>query len=129
MPGKNDFLKDEIIDNNLRNAPYAGPTTVFLAHFTVAPTDSGGGTEVTGSGYARQAIAYDPPSPPGQTQNTDLESITASGGNFGLIVSFSLMDALTVGNFMYWGNLDTARTINDGDTLEWAIGAQQVDEN
>lgn len=129
MPGKNNFLKDTIINEVLRNTDYTPAATVYLALYTSAPTDSGGGTEVSGNGYARQAIAFDAPSPAGQTQNTDLESFTASGGNFGTIVAFSIHDALTVGNFLYWGNLDTSRVINDGDTLEWAIGAVQVDEN
>lgn len=129
MPGKNNFLKDAIINEVLRNTNYAQVATVYLALYTVAPSDTGGGTEVSGNGYARQAMAMDAPSPAGQTQNTALESFTASGGNWGSIVSMSIHDALTVGNFLYWGNLDTARTINDGDTLEWAIGAMQVDEN
>ena len=51
-----DFLENKIIDHMLRNQAYTPPTTVYVALFTTATTDAGGGTEVSGGAYARQAV-------------------------------------------------------------------------
>jgi len=98
---------------------------VYLALFTAAPSDSGGGTEVSTGAYARQATAFDAASG-GVTQNTSLESFTATGASWGSVTHIGLFDAISTGNLMMWTILDTARTVNDGDTLEFAAGAVAI---
>jgi hypothetical protein len=100
------------------------PTAWFLALYTAAPSDSGGGTEVSGAGYARQAIAFAAAtSGAGTTDNTGLVSFTASGGNFGTVTHVGIFDAVSSGNLLWHGAMTASRTINDGDTLEFAVGA------
>jgi len=120
MSSFSDFLENELLDHAFGVAAWAAPATVYLALFTVAPTDAGGGTEVSGSGYARQAVAFGA-SVGGAIANTALESFTASGGNFGDIVAIGIFDASTVGNMLAWDSI-TSATVNDGDTIEFAIG-------
>jgi hypothetical protein len=121
------FLSNELLDHTLRNAAYTSPTTVHLALFTAAPTDaytsgSPDGTEVSTGGYARATIAFDAGASRA-TANTDLESFTASGANYGTVVAIGIFDASTNGNLLWWADLDTNRVVNDGDTLEFAAGA------
>jgi hypothetical protein len=119
-----DFLEDELLDHAFGVASWTSPTNVYLALFTVAPTDTGGGTEVTGSGYARPICAFDVSSG-GATANSALETFTASGGNYGDVVAIGIFDAITTGNMLAWDGI-TSATVNDGDTLEFAIGAIDI---
>jgi hypothetical protein len=96
--------------------------TVYLGLFTAAPTDAGGGTEVSGSGYSRQAVAFDAASSRA-TSNSSEEVFTASGGNWGTIVAIGIFDASTSGNLLWWDGMDTNRTVNDTDTLTFAVGS------
>jgi hypothetical protein len=58
MAGKSDYLENKILDHVLRNTAYTSPTTVYVGLYTAAPTDAGGGTEVSGNGYAREAATF-----------------------------------------------------------------------
>ena len=54
MPGsKGDFLENEILDHILRGNAFTADTSLWVALYTALPTDAGGGTEVSGTGYAR----------------------------------------------------------------------------
>ncbi len=109
---KSDFLESELIDHVLRNAAYTSPTTVYGALFTVMPTEASGGTEVAGDNYARQAVAFDAPSPAGESQNTADETFgPATPGAWGLLLGWGILDALTVGNLLYHGPLAEPSTI------------------
>ena len=99
------------------------PTAWYVALFTSAPSDSGGGTEVSTGGYARQSVAFsDGASPGGTTANTDAPSFTASGAGYGTVTHIGIFDAVTTGNLLWHGALTASKTIADGETLEFAIG-------
>lgn len=120
MSSFTDYLEDRVLNHIFRNTASTAPATVYLALYTVTPSDTGGGTEVTGGGYARQAITFGASSG-GAISNTSAVSFTASGANYGTVVSVAVMDALTVGNMLAWDGI-TSAIINDGDTLNFAIG-------
>lgn len=98
------------------------PTAWFLALFTAAPNDAGGGTEVSGSGYARQAITFGAASS-GVTANTSTHTITASGGSFGTITHFGIFSASTGGTLLWHGPVGTPRAYADGESVTVAAGA------
>lgn len=120
MADFSDFLENELLDHVFRNAAYTPPAGIYLALYTAAPTDAGGGTQVTGSGYARQAITFGAASG-GAIANTGAVSFTASGGNFGTVLAVGIFDASTSGNLLAWKAI-TSVAINDGDTLTFPIG-------
>ncbi len=120
MSSFSDFLENELLDHAFRNATWTPPATVYLALFTASPTDAGGGTEVTGGGYARQAITFGAAAA-GAIANTAEVSFTASGANYGTVVSTGIFDALTVGNMLAWDDI-TSAVVNDGDTIRFPIG-------
>lgn len=121
MSDLTDFLENELLDHVLRNSSYTPPSAVYLGLFTTAPTDAGGGTEVSGSGYARQAITFGSAASGGTISNTAAVAFTASGGNFGNVLAVGIFDALTTGNLLFWKAI-TSVTINSGDTLNFPIG-------
>jgi hypothetical protein len=95
------------------------PTAWFVGLFTAAPSDTGGGTEVSGSGYARKATGTITVSGTATTATNSaaIEFDPASGGNWGNITHAAIFDAATGGNMLAWAQLTTARTINDGDVF------------
>jgi len=105
------------------------PTAWYVGLFTAAPSDTGGGTEVSGSGYARVAtgtMTISGTSPTTATNAAAIEFAAASGGNWGSIGWAAIFDAETSGNMLAWAALSTARTINDGDVLRIPAGDLDV---
>lgn len=116
-----DYLEDKLRDHVLRNIAFTSPTTVYLALFTTATTDAGGGTEVTGGSYARQAVAFTAGAAgSGAADNTAAESF--SNMPAATVTHAALFDAVTGGNMLLHAPLTTPKTTNAGDTLTFAIG-------
>lgn len=123
MSALSDHAEKLVLDWLMTNGTATRPTAWYLALYTAAPSDSGGGTEVSGNGYARQAVTFAAASTPGgTTSNTDAQSFTANGGNWGSVTHIGIFDALTTGNLLWHGSLVAPKTVNDGDTLEFSIG-------
>jgi len=59
MAGKSDYLENTILDLVYGGVAYTPPAILYVALFSVAPTDAGGGTELSGGGYARVAVPND----------------------------------------------------------------------
>lgn len=107
-----------------------GPTSLYLALYTTAPTAAGGGTEVsgTGTGYARvavsSALANWAATQGGTTASTGTTGATSnvaaitfpapSTTAWGTIVAFGILDSATLGsgNLLLFGNLSTSKTVN-----------------
>lgn len=53
------YLENALLDHALGGGNYTRPATVYIALFTVAPSDAGGGTEVSGNNYSRAAVTND----------------------------------------------------------------------
>lgn len=121
MSQLSNYAEGKLIEHLLRNVAYTSPATVYLALFTAAPGEAGGGTEVAGSGYARQAVAFGAHSD-GVCSNTGAIAFTANGGNWGVITHVGIFDASSGGNLLMYGPMTNSRTINDGETLNFAIG-------
>jgi hypothetical protein len=120
MSSFSDYLENKVLDHVFRNTALTSPTDVFLALYTVAPTDAGGGTEVSGAGYARQDITFGAASS-GAISNSAPVAFTASGGNYGTVVAAGIFDASTSGNLLAWDTISSS-TINDTDTLQFPTG-------
>ena len=95
------------------------PTAWYVGLFTAAPSDTGGGTEVSGSAYARKATGTITVSGTATTATNAaaIEFAAASGGNWGTITHAAVFDASSGGNMLAWAPLATSRTINDGDVF------------
>lgn len=125
MSALSDYAEKLLLDWVMTTGAATRPTAWYVALYTVAPTDSGGGTELTSgvNGYARKSVTFAAAtSGAGTTSNTNAVSFTAAGGAWGTIVSIGIFDALTSGNLLWHGSLTASKTIADGDTLEFAIG-------
>jgi hypothetical protein len=96
------------------------PTAWYVGLFTAAPSDTGGGTEVSGGSYAREAVTFTV-SGDLATNGSAIEWPTATG-NWGSITHIAVFDALTSGTMLLYGALATAKTISTGDVLRIPAG-------
>jgi len=117
-----DYTEDKVLDHILKIAAFVVPTNIYCALFTVAPTDAGGGTEVTGGSYARMIAEDWDVSSGGVTANSAKITFVQSTADWGTVVAFALFDAISGGNMLMWGDLDTSKPMTDGDIIEFAIG-------
>lgn len=116
-----DYAEAKLLDHLLGTAAYTMPTTVRLALYTVAPTDSTTGTEVTGGSYARQPAAF-AATTSGAGSTTNSSNIDFTGMPACTVVAVAVMDAATSGNMLVYGTLTTNKTLDAGDILRVTAG-------
>ena len=123
MAALSDHAEKLILDWMMTAGTATRPTAWYVALYTAAPSDAGGGTELTGSGYAREAVAFAAAtSGTGTTSNTGAVIFTADGGDWGSVTHMGIHDASSGGSLIWHGALAAAKTVADGDTLEFAVG-------
>lgn len=113
--GKSDYAENKVLDALLGGAALGAPASGanwHIALFTAAPSDTGGGTEATGGGYARLAVVNNltnfPAAAGGAKSNAfDLVWAVSTGAwsSSAPIVAAALFDASTGGNMWYWGDI------------------------
>jgi hypothetical protein len=117
-----DYLEDKILKHVFTNVSYTSPTTVYVGLFTAAPTDAGGGTELSGSGYTRKSAAFTVSGTGTLATNSAAVEFDAATGSWGTIVAMAIFDASTAGNMLAWADLTTSKTIATGDVLRIPTG-------
>ena len=114
------FLETEVLDNVFGGNAYTAPVTLYTGLYTAAPSDTGGGTELSGNGYARQATAF---TVTGNTaSNTSAEEWATATGSWGTITHVGVFDASTGCNLMAYGTLTASKTIATGDVFRIPAG-------
>lgn len=133
MGSKSDYLENKILDHILGGPDYARPATIYIALFTVAPTDAGGGTEIAGGSYARKAVTNDatnwPAASGGAKSNGLAITFVKATANWGTVVAFAIFDAITGGNMMQWGAISPSKPIETYDTPVFDPGELDVTED
>lgn len=122
-----DYLENKLLDLIFGNVAYSIPATLYMAAFTAAPTDAGGGTEVSGGSYARASITNNttnfPSASGGSKANGTVVSFPAATADWGTVVAIGLYDAASAGNLLAWATLATNKSVANGDTLQVGVGA------
>lgn len=102
------------------NSAVTRPTAWYLGLFTVAPGEGGGGTEVSGGSYAREAVTF---SVSGDTAtNTAALEFAVATADWGTITHVAVFDASTGGTQIAYAALTTSKTIATGDVLRVPAG-------
>lgn len=129
MSAMSDYLENKLVDHILRGTAFTGPATTYVALFTAAPSDSGGGTEVTGGSYARVAVTSNGTNwantqasgtgvssgTSGLTSNSSAIAFPAPTASWGTVTHFGIFDASSAGNLLFHGALTASKTVNNGD--------------
>lgn len=139
-----DYLENKLTDYVFRGQAYTAPTTIYVALFTSACSDSAIGTEVTGGSYARPGLAASLTNWAGTQAAGSTTASSGTGGttsnnvaiNFatptagwGTVTYIGLMDAVTSGNMLVCTALTVGKTINTGDTVSFPAASltNQID--
>lgn len=128
-----DFLENTTLDEIFGATNYAPPATLYIALFTARGTDAQSDantnfTEVTGGAYARKAVTNNSTNWPAASAGAKSNGVAqtmgpATGANWGAITAFGVYDASSAGNLLAWADLTVSKTILDGDSLSFPIGA------
>lgn len=109
------------------------PATLYIGLYTDGPNADGtGGTEVTGGSYARKAVTNNntnwPAASGGIKQNGAAITFVTATANWGSVESAGVFAASSGGTPKYFGDLDTARTVNNGDAFSFATNQFVITE-
>ena len=129
MPSITDYLENKIIDWLFRGENYSPPMTLYFALFSAEATETGGGTEFSGNGYARVGITASlanfagtqadksttvSTGDSGKTSNNiDIEFPEPTGA-WGTATHMAVFDAATDGNMLLYGELKKSKAIDAG---------------
>ena len=142
MSAMSDYLENKLIDHVFRGQSYTLPV-LYVGLLTSAPSDAGGGTEVSGNAYARVKAAAGASQALTDWKSTQNDSLASSGttGNttntnaitfptptatWGTVTHFGIYDASTGGNLLFWGALTISKTINQSDTVTFPSGTLSI---
>lgn len=141
MSAISDFLENKLIDQLFRGQTAASTGTLHIALLTSAPSDSGGGTEVSGGSYARVAVTSSlanwagsqgagtttaSSGTGGQTSNNAAINFPTPTANWGAVTHFGIYDAASGGNLLFWGALTISKTINQADSVTFPAGSLAI---
>ncbi len=134
-----DYLENKLVDHIFRAQSFSAPATLYVALFTAAPSDSGGGTEVSGGSYARVSVTSAlanwagtqsagsttaSSGTGGATSNNGAITFPSPTANWGTVTHFGIFDAASSGNLLFHGALTASKTINSGDAAPSFQAAQ-----
>ena len=142
MSEMSNFLENELIKHLFRTGSFTKPTVMAIALLTTPANDAntgqftaGVGVEVANAGaYARIDV---PPldanwaatsGTDGKTSNINAVTFTQATANWGTVQGMALVSSATYdsGDMYFHSAVDTSRTIDNGDTAEFAAGAITV---
>lgn len=119
MAAASDYLEDALLDHVLGGTTYTQPATIYLALYTDATTDAGGGTEVTGGSYARQTITFGAASAGSASNNADVDFASMPTAT---VTNWAILDAASGGNMLFHGAFSSSVAVTSGDTFRVASG-------
>jgi hypothetical protein len=141
MGAMSDYLENKLIDQIFRAQAFSFPGTLHVGLLTAAPSDSGGGTEVSGGSYARVAVTASlanfagtqsagsttaSSGTSGTTSNNGAINFPTPSAGWGTVTHFGIYDAASAGNLLFWGALTTSKTINTNDVVSFAAAALTI---
>lgn len=100
------------------------PITPYIALFTAAPSETGGGTEASGNAYARQAATFGAPTgtAPTSVANSGAVVFPAATPAGYTLLGAALMTLVTAGAMLRWQAISSL-ALGIGDQANFAVGA------
>lgn len=124
MAGFSNYLENKVVGHVFGGSAYTAPSTLYVALYTSAPSDTGGGTEVSGGAYARQTAAFTISAD--TASNTSAIEYPTATANYGTVVAVGVFDASSSGNLLAYGNLTASKTVSTGDVFRFNAGAIDI---
>ena len=127
MSALTDYLEPKIRALVLSNTQWTGkPTNFYIAFFTSAGSDTGPGTEFTGSGYARKAVTCNNTNWTVSGASVEnalaIKFANAATADWSGITHFGIFDKATGGNLLFYGQLKETLTVPKYSTANIPAG-------
>lgn len=141
MSAMSDYLENKLVDQLFRGQTAPTTSTLYVGLLTAAPSDTGGGTEVSGGSYARVAVSSSlanwagtqsagsttaSSGTGGSTSNNNAITFPTPSATWGTVTHFGIYDASTSGNLLFWGALTISKTINQADTVTFPAASLAI---
>jgi len=114
------FLENKVLDHVFGGNAYSAAGTLYLALFTTDPAEDGSGTEVSGTSYARQTVAFTVTD--NTASNTSAVEFPTAGGSWGTVTHVGVYDASTSGNLLAYAALSASKAIDTNDVFRVPAG-------
>ena len=114
------YLENKLLLHTFGATAYTAPTTLYLAIHTTNPAEDNTGTEVSGSAYARQTVAFTVTT--STASNTSAVEFPTATGSWGTLTHVGVYDALTSGNLLAYAALTTSKIISTNDVFSVPAG-------
>ena len=114
------YLETKVLEHVFGGTAYTPASTLYLTLYTADPSDTGGGTEVSGGGYARQSVTFTV-SGNNASNSAAVEYPTATA-SYGTVVAVGVFDASSSGNLLAYAGLTTDKAIDTGDVFRIPAG-------
>ena len=123
MSGFSDYLEDKVLEHVFGGNAFTAPSTLYVALYTVALSDTGGGTEVSGGAYARKTATFTVSGTnPTTASNTAAIEYPSATANYGTVVAVGVLDASSGGNLLAYSTLDSSKVVSSGDVFRFNAG-------
>jgi len=110
------YSEDLVLNWLLTTGSATRPTAWYVGLFTAAPGETGGGTEVSGNGYAREAATFTVSgTAPTSATNSSAVEFDPATASWGTITHVAIFDALTTGNMIAYAELSASKAIGTND--------------
>ena len=139
--GCSDYLANSLVDYIWRGQAFTFPATLYACLQTAAPTNAGGGTEVSGGAYARvpvvgaltawsgtqgAASVLASTGTSGQISNNAAITFATPTAAWGTVTAVKYTDAATAGNLLFWAALTASKSVSSGATAPTFPAAAQT---
>ena len=129
MSAATDFTEALALNWLLTSNTATRPTAWYVGLFTSATSDAGGGTEVSGNGYSRQAVSFTVATVSGTTKAGNSATITfpTATATWGTISYIAIFNASSSGNMLFHGPVVTNKLIETDDSFQITAGNLTVE--
>lgn len=128
MSSASNYLEDKVLDHVLGEGArnFTSPATLYLGLFKNTGTGTSANLEAgvltdeissSGTAYARQGVNFSAAVNGTAATNGTVTWPTATA-DWGTVTHVAIMDALTAGNVLFYGNLLSSKLIETGDTFQ-----------
>lgn len=123
MAQASNFLENKFLTGLLGGSNVTFSGKPYIALMKSSPSDTGGGTEVTGTNYSRVRIGDTGQGnftvgSTGTATNSAAFTFADAGSNWGTVTHIALYDSATGGNLLLFATLNASANIQSGDIFK-----------
>jgi hypothetical protein len=130
MSALSDYLENKLADHGVGTTTYTPAATLTVKLYTAAPSDTGGGTEVTGGNYAAVALTNNTTNFPecvvGDTaikSNGTVIQFPQASASWGTVTHWAIYAGA---DMLAWGPVAPTNVVSSGDAPKFAIGSLTI---